>query len=401
MLSVNPSVHLERNVLSEGVEINRLVKAFQKGWKEGCRDAMGRLLEQVQEAHLASVLAGESELVCTRCGQAHSGEGTLLKRGYRKRKLVTEEGVIRFRLRQVTCVCKRTWSPYPDLLGLSSRQRVLEGVEEKLIGLVTQLSYARTCALAKEWLGIPISPCTLHKRVQRKSEEVEITPDPDASVVMADGTKIPAGPRAQGEDLRMSFQVVEHFEENGRPRARLRLGGLGIGNGSWSQALPRHLNSKVVVTDAEAALRAYVRDNLPEARHQLCEWHVVYTLEWSLIEDKVKVKRRRNWQRLLTRILFDRRSAARKRVRYRRLMRRIGRESRTAYRQLQLAADLILYEEPSAERTTSLAERQMRELNRRIENGSRWSERGALNLARLRLVQKHNPDDYARLWSRS
>ncbi len=41
----------------------------------------------------------------------------------------------------------------------------------------------------------------------------------------------------------------------------------------------------------------------------------------------------------------------------------------------------------------------MRETNRRLENGSRWSERGALHLTKLRLARTHNPDDYARLWS--
>ncbi len=40
----------------------------------------------------------------------------------------------------------------------------------------------------------------------------------------------------------------------------------------------------------------------------------------------------------------------------------------------------------------------MREVNRRVDNGARWSVPGVAHLLRLRLAQRCNPDDYERLW---
>ena len=68
-------------------------------------------------------------------------------------------------------------------------------------------------------------------------------------------------------------------------------------------------------------------------------------------------------------------------------------------KQLERARSQILFDMPSAERTTSLVERQMREINRRVNVGVRWSVRGVENLMRLSMTHRHNPDDYHRLWS--
>ena len=399
MLAVNRVVHLECNVALEGVSINDLLARLRKGVGESFREAVQDFLAVLQEEHLERVLAGEAELVCTGCGEVHRGAG-VVRRGWRRRAVVGLEGRLRFALRQVTCLsCQRTWSPYPELLGLAPRQRVLRELEEKLVGVVTQLSYRRTCRIAQQWLGGSMSPPTLHARVQKRAAALELTPQPDSSVIMADGTKVPAGSGAQGEDLRASFQIGEPYMEYGRARRQVRLVGLGIGLGSWSRALPATLQPSLVVTDGEPSLRAHVRKHFPKARHQLCMWHVPYGLDWSMSQEKVKVPVRRMYQAIASRILFDHRSVQRKRIRYRRLVRRMARVSPTAHKQLAQAADLLFYDQASQERTTSLAERRMRESNRRLENGSRWSPGGAFSIALLALAQTHNPDDYARLWA--
>jgi hypothetical protein len=403
MLVVNPSVHLDWKVETQALSINRLVEQLRASFRQAQKETLPLLLEQAQEAHLERVLAGEADLVCRGCGLDHRGGGDLLRRGWRGRRIVTEEGPVSFSLRQVTCRgCKRTWSPYVELLGLRPGQRVLQEVEEKLVGLVTQLSYARTSELAEKWLGLSIRPRTLHRWVQGRAEQLQLRADAQSEVLLGDGTKIPSGRRSRlGEDVRIGFQLLGREEEGGRIRAQLRVVGVGIGLGSWVEALPAELKPALVVTDAEPALCALVRARYAEARHQLCEWHVGYTLDWSLIEDRVPAKKRKWLRRLLSRILFRKTTQARKRRRYERFTRWIGKISRTAQKQLQQASAFILYEEASVERTTSLVERQMREVNRRMELGVRWSDRGALNLLRLRLAQQHNPDDYARLWSRN
>jgi hypothetical protein len=402
MLETNGSVRLEDNVAEERVSFKGLLQGFREAWERDRAVARRQMLEEAQEEHLSAVFRGEAEIVCKNpgCGRVHRGPERLYRRGWRSRRVMSAEGAMEFRLRQVTCrACGRTWSPYPEVLGLKARQRVLEEVEQKLLEVLVRLSYAQTCDLAESWLGVEVSPRTLHARVQEKAEALELTPEPEAGTVIADGTKIPAGEKAQGTEIRAGFQIVEKGQEQGRPCNRLRLVGVGIGNGSWSQALPRTLSPRRIVSDADPSLRLYVRESFPEARHQLCEWHVLYSLEWSLINDRIAWQERRVWKDELNQILFDRRTQARKRERYDEFVERIGRVSPKAKKQLEAASGQILYEEPSPERTNSLAERQMREINRRMENGSRWSERGARNLVLLRLAQRHNPDDYARLWS--
>jgi hypothetical protein len=46
-----------------------------------------------------------------------------------------------------------------------------------------------------------------------------------------------------------------------------------------------------------------------------------------------------------------------------------------------------------------LIERQMRESDRRIWIGVRWSIQGARNLLLLCMTWKYNPDDYERVWA--
>jgi hypothetical protein len=403
MLVVNPSVHLDLKVEAQALSINGLVRQVRACARQAQKEALSQQLEAVQEAHVERVLAGEATLICRRCGLEHCGSTDLVRRGWRKRQLLRQEGGVHFGLRQVTCRgCGRTWSPYGELLGLRSGQRVLEEVEEKLVGLVTQLSYARTCQVAEHWLDVRVRPRSLHRWVQRRGERLQLTPDAQSEVLLGDGTKIPSGGRTRlGEDVRIGFQFCGREEVQGRNRAQLRVVGVGIGLGSWAEAFPAELNPALVVTDAESGLREFVGDRYAEARHQQCEWHVVHTLDWSLMEDRVPLKRRKWLRKLLGRILFRKTTQARKRRRYERFTRWIGKISRKAQQQLEQASPRILYAEASAECTTSLVERQMREVNRRMEVGVRWSDTGALNLLRLRLAQQHNPDDYARLWSQN
>jgi hypothetical protein len=95
------------------------------------------------------------------------------------------------------------------------------------------------------------------------------------------------------------------------------------------------------------------------------------------------------------------------------ILARGGQQARESYRKLtdslssyaraqtllNNAEPYVLYSPPSAERTTSVMEREMREVNRRTDVGARWSVNGITNLVRLRLAKRHNPDDYERVWS--
>lgn len=70
-----------------------------------------------------------------------------------------------------------------------------------------------------------------------------------------------------------------------------------------------------------------------------------------------------------------------------------------AQRMLRRSAAQVLYETLPLERTTSVIEREMREINRRTDVGVRWSVTGVDNLLRLRHSRRINPDDFERVWS--
>jgi transposase-like protein len=150
-----------------------------------------------------------------------------------------------------------------------------------------------------------------------------------------------------------------------------------------------------VVTDAETGLREQVRDYFPGARHQLCEWHVPYTMKHMLCVEGMPLAERTELAGTLSGILT--RGGREGRAAYNRLQRRL-KGYRRAWRLLENARPYILDEDRSALRTTSLAERAMRELNRRTDVGVRWSVPGVGNLLKLRLAKRYNPDDYERVW---
>jgi hypothetical protein len=346
---------------------------------------------------LRKVLAGCEELVCTGCGVLQTGPGSLLRRGSRRRAVRTSLGRMEFALRQVTCAdCRRTWSPFGELLGLAPRQRVLEELLKRLVDWVTELSYEKTTRLAGEWLGSTVGPRTLHAEVQHRGAAVEFTAEAPVATMVADGTKVPAGPRPLGEDLSLAFQLQERRTENGRTFVSKRVIGVGAGLGHWEETLATAEEPDLLVTDGETGLRELVGWYFERTRHQLCEWHVAYSTAHMLGLDGMAVVERKKLSRKLNGILS--RGGERARRQYRAFSDRLGDYPR-AQGLLNRAERHILYTPPSRERTTSVMEREMREINRRTDVGARWSVAGITNLTRLRLAKRHNPDDFERVWT--
>lgn len=399
MLSeVNRGVHLEVKVelvLDGGNSLVGQVVA-QQGML--VQQVLSQVLIQVQETWAEAVSYSRREWVCRGCGVVHAGPSGWVRRGWRERKLQTLAGPLVLPLMQMTCrLCGKTRVADPDRVGLEPRQRYSRELKRAVVERVCETSYHRSVRLARETWGVRLSASTLHGFVQSQAAQVQLTPSAESTCLLADGTKVPAGERAHQEELRLGFQLLGRRREAGRTRAALRLVGLEAGLGSWPRVLRSDCPAEVVVTDAEASLPAQVRQAHPEARHQWCEWHVGHTLGWSLWEDGARVGERRRLQKELAGILWSRRrSQGAKRRLYDRFLRRMPARTR---KQLERARPYLLFDPPSAERTTSLVERQMREINRRVDVGARWSVGGVRNLMLLSMTKQHNPDDYQRLWS--
>lgn len=399
MLSpVNRIVHLELKIELEELSINALVQWFWAHRSEVAEQVFAPLLEEAQRAWLGEVRQGRREMVCTACGVVHGAEGWTL-RGRRVRRLKTLFGEISVPLVQVSCgACGGTRAVGAEILGLETRRRMSVELEQQALECVYGMSYRRSERALQGCAGVSISASTLHRLVQRRGAEIELRADPAAEVVLADGTKVRAGSRTELEELRMAVQVLGRTEEGGRRRARVRLLGLEVGPGGWPRVMQPAPNTQVVVTDAELPVRAHVRDCYPGARHQQCEWHVGHALNWSLRTDGVPLAERKQRRAELGKILWGEAPVEARKQQYDAFIATLS-QSPTSQKQLRQAQAHTLFEPASSERTTSLLERQMREVDRRAWNGSRWSSRGLGNLLRLSFARTHNPDDYQRLWT--
>jgi hypothetical protein len=399
MLSLETSIQLFWNVNVSSGGINDLAAGLPGLGRDLALEVGVQVLTQVQDELLEKVFRGDAEVTCCGCGVVHSGrEARLVRRGSRKRKLRVSSGVLCFPLRQVTCrECEKTWSPCIALLGLEPRQRFSEELERKLVEAVTNQSYAKTCQLAKEWLGSSISPRRLHACVQARGTELVFTPAPGCKVAMADGTKVPAGKSRYGTDVRVAFQILGRSVKDGRSVVHKRIAGWSIGPVGWSEALPAGIASEVIVTDREAGIPEVLQAQHPGVRHQLCEWHLGHTSNHLMALDHVAVAQRRELVARLNGILWGPREE--KRERYERFVNTALAQSSRTQAMLRDSLDRILYAKPSPERTTSPAEREMREINRRTDVGALWTVRGVNHMLKLRHAMRLNPDDFERVWS--
>lgn len=396
MLRAETELRVGLKVGPEGVGINDLVTEIFERKDEVCGRIVAGLLWRIQEAWLNQVLAGEAELACPGCGVVERGPDSVLRRGRRRRRVRTSVGRLEFDLRQVTCRwCRKTWCPFAERLGLEPRQRVLEELLRRLVDWVTELSYQKTSSLGGEWLGSTVSPRRLHREVQERGAAVEFTEQGPLETLVADGTKVPAGGKERGEDVSLAFQIRGRTRRNGRPAVDKRVVGFGIGWGHWQETLATATEPELLVTDGEPGVAELAEWYFSGTRHQRCEWHLSYGLGHALGKDGLTVEERKPLAGKLSGILA--RGGAKARKHYETFTDQLEGYPR-AHSLLTNAEPHILYSPPSAERTTSVMEREMREVNRRTDVGARWSLWGIANLLKLRLAKRHNPDDYERVW---
>lgn len=396
MLSLETSIQQLVKVELPSFGINDLVAGLPGLGRELALRVAVDLIEQLQEQLFAEFRAGLREIACERCGVVHSSGRTLLRRGSRERKLKTSTGLLVFRLRQLTCVdCGRTWSPFPALLGLEPRQRIAEELQRKLVEWVTEYSYGKTCAIGGAWLGETLSPKTLHRIVQERGSNVRFTPAPDAKVALADGTKVPAGVGERGCEIRFTLQILGRDEHHGRSRVLKRIAGWSVGAGAWSRAIPAGVATEAIITDREPGLAELIAREHPEVFHGMCEWHLGHSLDHFLLLDRVKNEERKQRVAELGKVVWG--PASERAAGFAKLLESV-KDCPKASAMLRNVAVYVTSERRPSERTTSIIEREMREINRRTDVGARWSVRGVDNLLRLRHSKRINPDDFDRVW---
>lgn len=377
MLPGQTEVRPENIVASQGLNVNGLFQCCVSLSDGFCASLFEKLIRLAQQEWLERDLGPprsggvrRTNLLCPRC--RHRG---FIRRGWRKRKIRTSRGTFEFRLAQISCrQCRRVFRPYGFRLGLPSTRRFLAEVEEKMIHLATQLPYGRAQDILFRLNGMQVSPNTIRQRILQEAEEEKAQPVPQrVSHCLTDATKVQAGAKPRGEQVHMAVSVERGPLLNGRATLKKNLLGLSLGGAEEFKGILHRLHPQRLVHDGLLD----VSDCADKV--QRCRWHLPREMRIFLHWDGLRWRNSAPVAAELREILWRKGPLA-----YDRFALELRNQGlRRSARHLEKARKEIFThrEDPGFQfTTTSPLEREMRELNRRMDVGARWSPQGAENM---------------------
>jgi len=415
-------IHLELSVPSSGLGVNQVIPLF-KQIQERIGPALAKCyFEEIQDQILDQVLGpkwadepqGEAPWTCSECG-SHQGFN---RRGSYPRVLRKSSlGRVPFDLRQVTCQrCDHTFSPFLDEFDLEPYQVSTTEFQAQAVEVACQTSYARTVEHIRNLAHVRVSATAVHQWAQDRGADVTFdVAQADGKPVILDSTKVYAGDKERGCELNLGLSIQKRYWTNGRPRLAVSPVCFGIDE-SWSktgQPLQQAKPSRVVF-DGDEAIAGWVERALLDTYKQRGVWHLVRQLYWPLWRDGLGKSQAEPWMKQLGKIMYHpNQDVQDTRAELKELIRQLsekGLHQGAAY----LAAatpyaftyrehpDGMFFDdrrlEPLAISSTSPAERQMREINRRTDVGVRWSVAGVKNLISLDLVRRFDHEQWQTLW---
>jgi hypothetical protein len=390
------------------------------GWEAACvgvRDALSRelfaaALSSQQEALLV-MACGEryrprrhwNVLSCPRCS-ARTG---FRRRGHRRRQLFTRLGRLELRLAMLGCSCGHRFAPLLPLLGVRRARRIAPGFERRALELCTELPYRRAAAALGRESGAAPSERTLRRLVRAAAARCDLrAPRRDLAAldaVLVDGTRVRAGPKKRARDDRgVELDIALGLcGRDGVGRARLELLGVTLDRG-W-RSLIRPLRAAdaatIAVHDGDAGIARVLERALPDVPQQICTFHLRDSFDHRLWQDGMPFAPRRAlvraWGNALEYARDGRIASTALAVMTQMAERHHWRHTASHLRLVAPRATTWL-EIGAQTHTTSLLERVMREVNRRVDPvGVRWSRAGAAAIIDLLLARRFGHPDWRRL----
>ena len=322
--------------------------------------------------------------------------------------LQTIYGKMKINQLQVQCKrCSKKRFITRHLLGL--QRRVITSTRtQKMLALIGSLTPFRVSEKISGMFGVKLGRMTVWRCVQKEAESMEFGLDPDELPAgEADGTGIPTvGVKKRGRELKVFVQK--------KKGGGIRVAALGIGNydSGWEKLFKPLLSQFewfhqfLLVTDGDTSILKGL-GNKVRVIYQRCLWHIPHQLKYCLWQDKVAHKSD-EWVKvscksiqictvkyvptcdiLLAALVNDKRQQLQDLIDH-----CIENEyKRCATYLLNAAPDMFKAIENKLQgKTTSLVERVMRIVNFRINVG-KWSEKGALNVNKIRLGYYYNGYD--------
>ena len=215
----------------------------------------------------------------------------------------------------------------------------------------------------------------------------------DKGVVLADSTRVKAGSLERGEVA----QVVMSPGRKGFPKTLL---GFDMGR-DWNPLMQiiQQRSPALLVTDGDdpvASAHSRLASPIPRQR---CQWHMAHQGRHFLFQGGLAAKYHKPFLRRVKKILFQpQQNPQRKWETLIRRLKNAGLHETAAH--FRNAAPFLWTHQMfrhAVPTTTSLVEREMREINRRTDVGVRWSVPGVRNLLNLNLGVRYRTASWENL----
>jgi len=348
----------------------------------------------------------EKPFCCEKCGndtyfiwKTRHGKETVLQ---------TIFGKIKVRQLQVKCKnCDTKKYITRDLLGLN-KWMITPPRTRRMLALIGSLMPFRVAEKITTMFGVNLCRMSVWRSVQLEAEEIEFGLDPDGLPAgEADGTGIPTvGIKKRGRELKVFVQK--------KAGGGIRLAGLSIGkyDSGWDKLFQplmsqfASFNQFLLVTDGDTNILKSLGDKV-RIIYQRCLWHIPHQLKHYLWQDEVKHKSK-EWLNVMCKTIEictvkympydDCLLTAMVNNKRQQLQDVIGICLENGYNKCGVylknaAPDMFSSIEKKLQgKTTSLVERVMRIVNFRIKVG-KWSEKGALNVNKVRQAHYYNGFD--------
>lgn len=327
-------------------------------------------------------------ILCPRCTQSPGFE----RRGKRDRYFHTRYGRVESALLQVTCkACGCTFSPFVGFFSAKSKRYSRDLVENLVLSALT-VSYHETSRRAEREAGVKAAAITVWRQLKEAYQRYERRRKRASSscggVLLADSTGVKTGKTKRGSSLNLAIKVTGREVKGSRPVLKKELVTLSVGK--WREDELRHTNADLGVIDGEPELKAVMARTQPVLPFQRCLFHVPRDRYWALYQDGAQ-EEWAYWEERLRQELWKPSAKGKAGVDCliaeleRRRFHSAGKYLRNAKGELFTVTKLK--EQGTAPElvmvATSAVEREFREINRRTEVGTRWTDGGVERVARL------------------
>ena len=393
--------------------VNEIARALKEGMRDTGKEILKKILI-VYQSHIREFLS--------KGGLAFShgeclGDKGFRGRGWRKRCLKTEVGDIELELAMVECrSCGAVISPFLNVIGVASWQRIQEGLKERLLELLTDLHYRRTERQSFEFTDVFVSKSQLNRWIL-EDDWTGIVFDVDMKgikEVFADGTKIKRqdgtkgdlrlliGKDKEGKVVPIGVWIDKGWEEIGKEIKE------SYGEDSFK--------GKVLLSDGEQGIENHLL--FKDMEHQRCIWHGGRDLGYALWKDGLDKEAMdrpiEDFKKVITIDTEDRKDIEVRLIESKEALNGLieslkerGLEASSNYvenlsKGIFTYVGLLLEKGEVISRTTGPIERSIREIGRRIKKvGGSWTDKGALTLIKLLWKRILENDELKRFWRES